>query len=182
MILHGNSRGGARDLAIHLMRDVSNDHVELYQVRGFMSDDLFEALDEVDALSRGTRCEKFLFSLSLSPPKDAHVRAEDFEKAIDKAEEALGLLGQPRAIVFHEKGDQRDRHAHAVWSRIDSSQMKAIPLPYNRMRLRQVSRELFVERGWDVPRGLIDRSERNPPTIHLSNTNTQNAPTNAPPI
>jgi hypothetical protein len=127
-----------------------------------MSDGLFEALDEVDALSRGTRCEKFLFSLSLSPPKDANVSAEDFEKAIDKAEEALGLSGQPRAIVFHEKGDHRDRHAHAVWSRIDSSQMKAIPLPYNLMRLRQVSRELFVERGWDVPRGLIDRSERNP--------------------
>lgn len=161
MILHGNSRGGARDLAVHLMRDDENDHVEVHQVRGFMSEDLYEALQEADALSRGTKCEKFLFSLSLSPPKGANVSAAEFEKAIDKAEKALGLDGQPRAIVFHEKGDHRDRHAHAIWSRI-SPEMKAVPLPYNRMRMKDVSRELFVEHGWELPRGLVDRSERNP--------------------
>nr|WP_281199119.1 hypothetical protein [Hyphomonas adhaerens] len=79
-----------------------------------------------------------------------------------KAEEALGLTGQPRVIVFHEKGDNRDRHAHVVWSRIDVAEMKAIPMPFDRMRMKEVSRELFIEHGLDVPRGLINRAERNP--------------------
>ena len=33
MILNGNQRGGAKDLAIHLMKE-ENDHVELYELRG----------------------------------------------------------------------------------------------------------------------------------------------------
>jgi hypothetical protein len=41
-----------------------------------------------------------------------------FEAAIDMAEQRLGLDGHPRAIVFHEKEGRR--HAHAVWSRIDT--------------------------------------------------------------
>lgn len=162
MILHGNSRGGAGDLARHLLRDDENDHVTVHEIRGFMADDVEGAFKEVDALSRGTRCEKFLFSLSLSPPHSADCSDKDFEKAIAKAEKSLGLDNQPRVIVFHEKGDNRDRHAHVVWSRIDVDEMKAIPLPYNRMKMREVSRDLFIEHGWDVPCGLINREERNP--------------------
>ncbi len=162
MILHGNARGGAGDLARHLMRDDENDHVYVHEVSGFMSEDVLGALQEAETLSRGTRCEKYLFSLSLSPPKGANLSTEDFERAVDKAEAALGLTGQPRVIIFHEKGDNRDRHAHAVWSRVDVAEMKAIPMPFNRLRMREVSRELFIEHGLEVPRGLIDRNERNP--------------------
>lgn len=162
MILHGNSRAGASDLAQHLLRDDENDHVKVHQVRGFMAEDVEGAFQEIDALSRATRCKKFMFSLSLSPPKEANCTDKDFESAIDKAEKELGLTGQPRVIVFHEKGDQRDRHAHAVWSRIDGEEMKAIPLPYNKMKMRDVSRELYIQHGWDMPRGLINTAERNP--------------------
>lgn len=162
MILHGNARGGAADLARHLLRDDENDHVQVLQIQGFASDDVGDAFQEVQAIASGTRCEKYLFSLSLSPPKSAGVSEEDFRKAIDRAEEALGLQGQPRVIVLHEKGDHRDRHAHAVWSRIDADQMKAIPMPFNRMKMRDVSRDLFIEHGWGVPRGLINRQEKNP--------------------
>tara|TARA_R110002110_G_scaffold233757_3_gene449500 strand:- start:20201 stop:21508 length:1308 start_codon:yes stop_codon:yes gene_type:complete len=162
MILHGNSRGGGSELAIHLMRTDENEHVQVHTVSGFMSEDVRGAFQEVEALAKGTRCQKPLFSLSLSPPKDANAREKDFEQAIAKAEEALGLSGQPRVIVFHEKGEHRDRHCHVVWSRIDSEHMKAIPLPFNRLKMRDVSRELFIEHGWDVPRGLINSQERNP--------------------
>lgn len=162
MILHGNARGGGRELAIHLMRTDENEHVEVHEVQGFMVDDVRGAFQEIEALAKGTRCQKPLFSLSLSPPKDAKVSAKEFEKAIEKAEDALGLSGQPRVIVFHEKGEHRDRHCHVVWSRVDAETMKAIPLPFNRLKMRDVSRELFIEHGWDVPRGLINRDERNP--------------------
>lgn len=162
MILHGNARGGGRELAIHLMRTDENEHVDVHEVHGFMVDDVRGAFQEIEALAKGTRCQKPLFSLSLSPPKDANVSAKEFEKAIAKTEDALGLSGQPRVVVFHEKGEHRDRHCHVVWSRVDAETMKAIPMPFNRLKMRDVSRELFIEHGWDVPRGLINRDERNP--------------------
>ena len=34
--------------------------------------------------------------------------------------------------------------------------MRAINLPYYKERLREVSRELFLEHGWDMPCGLED--------------------------
>ncbi len=44
MILTGNSRGGAKDLAIHLMKP-ENDHVEVHELRGFAAQTLMGALD-----------------------------------------------------------------------------------------------------------------------------------------
>ena len=120
MILVGNQRGGARDLALHLMKP-ENEHVAMHELRGFASDDLREALMEAEALSKGTRCHQFLFSMSFNPPGHERVATEDFERAINEAEERLGLSGQPRAIVFHEKEGRR--HAHAIWSRIDGTLM-----------------------------------------------------------
>lgn len=66
MILKGNQRGGANNLAIHLLKN-ENEHVEIHELRGFASDSLVSALNEAYAVSRGTRCKKFLFSLSLNP-------------------------------------------------------------------------------------------------------------------
>jgi len=101
-----------------------------------------------------------LFSMSLNPPEGAYVETEVFEKTADAIERKLGLENQPRAIVFHEKDGRR--HAHVVWSRIDTEKMRAINLPHYKTKLRDVSRELYLEHGWDMPRGLQDRRLRDP--------------------
>ncbi|MEO1041444.1 MAG: hypothetical protein AAFX52_04070 [Pseudomonadota bacterium] len=101
MILVGNSRGSAQGLAQHLLNAHNNEKVDVYEVSGFVSDTLTGALNEAQAVSRGTKCEKFLFSLSLNPPKNEAVDVDAFERAVDQAEDRLGLAGQPRAIVFH---------------------------------------------------------------------------------
>lgn len=62
MILVGNQRGGAKDLALHLLKQ-ENEHVEVHEVRGFASNNLMAALNEAHAISRATRCKQFLFSL-----------------------------------------------------------------------------------------------------------------------
>ncbi|MAZ18504.1 MAG: relaxase [Ahrensia sp.] len=160
MILKANERGSGSQLAQYLLAMRDNDHVELHDVRGFASDDLPGAFSEADAIARGTRCEKHLFSMSLNPPEGADVSVEAFEQAIDEIERKLGLENQPRAIVFHEKDGRR--HAHAVWSRIDSERMRAINMPHYKVKLRDVSRKLYLEHGWDMPRGLQDRSLRDP--------------------
>lgn len=164
MILVGNSRGGARDLANHLMKD-ENDHVSVHELRGFMSEDLDGAFQEAYAVSRGTRCKQFLFSLSLNPPPDAKVSTQDFERAIEQAESELGLDEQPRAIVFHEKEGRR--HAHAVWSRIDAETMKAKQLSFHKNKLQDVARELYREHGWKMPEGFADRSKSDPRNFTL---------------
>ena len=166
MILKGSQRGDAADLANHLMKD-ENDHVLVHEVSGFASDNLYDAFKEADALSRGTRCKQFLFSLSINPPAYKELTTEQFIAAIDKAEAKLGLTGQPRAIVFHEKltaeNTEQDavnrRHAHAVWSRIDTDEMKAIRLSHSKLKLLEVSRELHIEHGIKMPDGLADRSK-----------------------
>lgn len=157
MMLVGNQRGGAGDLAAHLMNP-ENEHIELYELRGFTAESLEGALNEAYALSRGTQCCQFLYSLSVNPPENANVSTADFIKAIDRAEKALGLGGQSRAIVFHEKKGRR--HAHAVFSRIDVEQMKAVPLPFTKRKLVDLTRDLFIEHGWDMPAGLIDPARR----------------------
>ena len=55
MILVGNQRGGARDLAKHLQKP-ENERVELDELRGFASDNLDDALQESHAISRATKC------------------------------------------------------------------------------------------------------------------------------
>ncbi|TXG84728.1 MAG: relaxase [Sphingomonadales bacterium] len=166
MILKGSQRGGARQLGLHLMNIQDNEHVEVHEVRGFMAENVLGALREAEAISMGTRCKQPLFSVSLSPPQHESVRPEVFEAAIAAIEERNGLEGQPRVIVFHEKEGRR--HAHAVWSRIDAETMTAKPLPFFKNRLREVSKQLYLENGWQMPRGLMDSQERDPTTFTLA--------------
>ena len=90
---------------------------------GFSSDDVLDALLEVQAISRATKCEKYLYSLSLDPPIGTETSDMLYLETCDRAEQALGLGGQARLVIEHIK-DGRS-HAHVVWSRIDIDSMKA---------------------------------------------------------
>lgn len=160
MILKGSQRGGAQALALHLLNEADNDHVEIHAINGFMANDVEGALQEIHAISRATRSKQFIFSLSLSPPQDALVSDQDFEDAINQAMERLGLSGQPHVIIFHEKNARR--HCHVVISRIDTVQMKAINLPFFKDRLCELSRELYLTHGWDLPKGHEDKLQADP--------------------
>ncbi len=159
MILDGNQRGGARELARHLMKP-ENEHIEVHEIRGFTADTVMGALREAEAVSRGTKCRQFLYSLSLSPPETESVPVGAFEKAIEQVETKLGLVGHPRVIVFHEKKGRR--HAHCVWSRIDAESMTAVRMSHDRFKLGDISRQLYMEHGWKMPEGLIDPALRDP--------------------
>lgn len=160
MIFEGNQRAGGARLAAHLMNCRDNDHVAVHELRGFVSSDLHGAFKEVQAVALGTRCKQYLFSLSLNPPDTENVPVEVFEHAIERIEKKLDLGGQPRAIVFHEKEGRR--HAHCVWSRIDVDQMKAVNLSLYKTKLTEISREIFLEYGWQMPSGLEDYKDRDP--------------------
>ncbi len=158
MILKGNQRGHGRDLALHLLNVDDNEHVILHELRGFVAEDLLGAFKEAEAISSGTKCQQFLFSLSLNPPPDTDVPIAAFEAAIARIEAKLGLKGQPRAIVFHEKHARR--HAHCVWSRINPQTMRAVNLPHFKRKLQEVARELYRTHGWEMPAGFVTAEER----------------------
>lgn len=160
MILKASQRSGGRQLAHHLLKVEENEHVEVHELRGFMADDLHSAFNEIHAVSKGTRATQPFFSLSLNPPPFKQVPIQNFEAAIEQVEQKLGLGNQPRAIVFHEKEGRR--HAHVVWSRIDTDKMIAINLPYFKMKLQDVSRDLYRKHEWQMPDGLLDKRDRNP--------------------
>lgn len=165
MLLKASQRGGAKQLANHILRSKENEHVEVYDVRGCTSDNPNIAFQEMYALSRGTECRQFMFSLSLNPPLDEDVPPEYFENALASIEKEMGLENQPRVVVFHEKEGRR--HAHCVWSRIDIQEMKAINLPFYKNKLNEISKQLYLEHGWELPKGYIDRQYSNPTNFSL---------------
>ena len=164
MIFKASNRGGAISLGQHLLK-TENEHVELHEVRGFVADDVMGAFKEAQAMASGTQCKKFLFSVSLNPPQTESVRVELFERAADAIEERLGLQGQPRVIIFHEKEGRR--HAHAVWSRIDTETLTARKLDFFKTKLNALSRELFLENGWAMPKGFENPKLRDPTSFTL---------------
>lgn len=166
MILVASQRGGAKQLGLHLLRTDENEHVEVHEISGFVSEDVVEALKEAQAVAKGTRCKQYLFSVSLNPPETERVDIDDFQNALSRIEEANGLTGQPRVIVFHEKEGRR--HCHAVWSRIDAQTMTAKPLPYFKKKLRDLGRELYLEHGWKMPRGFMSSREADPRNFSLA--------------
>jgi hypothetical protein len=166
MILKGSQRGGASQLATHLLRTDENEHVHVEQLRGFMASDLRGALAEAEAVAKGTKCKQHLFSLSLNPPKDGNATRDDLFKAVDEAERKLGLVGCPRAVVTHEKNGRL--HAHAVWSRIEPEKLKAVNLAFFKTRLAELSKDLFIEHGWELPAGHKQNGDRDPLNYNLA--------------
>lgn len=150
MILKGNIRAGGKELASHLLNATSNEKVTVAEVDGFAGHDLHGAFAEAEAIATGTNCTKPLYSLSINPSQQ--MSREDYGRAIDAIGDKLGLQGQPRAVVFHTKNG-RD-HCHVVWSRIDTENMQARHMAFDRQKLREVARELVLELGHKMPAHL----------------------------
>ena len=160
MILKGNQRAGGTQMAKHLLNSGQNEHVRVHEVSGFIASDVLGALNEAYALSKGTQCRQFMYALSLSPPEEEKVPVAVFENALERVEKKLGLEGQPRVVVFHEKEGRR--HAHCVWSRIDTENMKAINISHPKLKLNDIAKSLYLEHGWKMPEGFRDKSRKNP--------------------
>lgn len=166
MILKGSQRSGAKQLSQHLLNKRDNDHVQVLEVRGFIADDLTGALQEAYAVSKATKCKQFLFSLSVNPPADQVLGEQEFIDAVNRAEKVLGLEDQPRAIVIHEKENRR--HCHCAWSRVQADTLTAINLPHFKNKLRDLSRDLFLDHGWTLPKGLQANQGKNPMNFTLA--------------
>jgi len=153
MIPFASQRGGGQDLATHLLNEYDNEIAEVAHLRGAIASDLHGAFKEwevqADVL---TRCEKYLYSLSINPdPAQGPLTRDQYMDYIGRTEEALGLKDQPRAVVFHIKEGRE--HCHVVWSRIDADQQRAVHLAFDREKLMQVTRSFARDHHLDLPAG-----------------------------
>lgn len=166
MVIKGGARGRAGDLAAHLQRTDTNERAEVKELRGVVANDIEGALREMAAVASGTRSKRPLYHASLNTAPDEPLTDEQWTRAIDQLEEKLGLTGQPRAVVEHEKEGRE--HRHVVWSRIDLEHMRAISDSHNYRKHEEVARELEKEfgharvQGAHVGREGVERPERTP--------------------
>ena len=154
MIVKGNSRGGALDLGKHLLKTLDDDGhpqtVTIVEMRGMVSDDLIAGFLEMEAIAGGTKCTQHMYSCSINPSEK--LTHEQYMQIVEEAEQRLGLTGQARAVVYHDKKDRE--HMHVVWSRIDIDQMKAVQLSFDHQTLRGVARDMALKFGHELPEGL----------------------------
>jgi hypothetical protein len=158
VIPFGSQRAEGQDLATHLLNAQDNERLEVAQVRGSVARDLHGAFAEWEALAHNlTRCTNYLYSLSINPDqRQGRLTKEQYLDYIDRAEQRLGFSGQPRAIVFHVKKDERGvprEHCHVIWSRIDVERGKARHVVYDYEKLMAVTREFARDHGLRLPDG-----------------------------
>ncbi len=127
-------------------------------MRGAVARDLHGAFAEWEAQAHNlTRCTNYLYSLSINPDqRQGRLTKEQYLDYIDRAEQRLGLSGQPRAVVFHVKKDRQGvprEHCHVVWSRIDVERGKARHIAFDHEKLMMVTREFARDHGLRLPDG-----------------------------
>jgi hypothetical protein len=164
--INGGSRRAGGWWAKHLENKATNERVEVVEIVGLNATTLPEAFREMHAVSRGTKCDNYFYQANINPRADEHLTPEQWQKAVDTLEKNLGLTGQPRFVIEHEKEGRT--HQHVIWSRIDITQMRAIPDSLTAAIHERTSRELEI--SFDLERGKsilvadrdFDRPERRP--------------------
>jgi len=149
MIVKGRCRSNGVQLAGYLISE-KNDSVEVLDIRGTVAAQLTpiglrDALNEMDAIGGLAQGEKNIFHAVINPNDLDRMSRDDWQVAITKTEEALGLTGQPRVIVSHTY--QGKQHLHIAWSRVDVEKEKLISDSFCNLKMVQAAREIEQERG-----------------------------------
>src|ERR1700722_6215731 len=127
------------------MRTDTNERAEVKELRAVAAEDLRGALLEMEAVASGARTTKPFYHGSINTRADERLTDEQRSRAIDRLEAELGLSGQSRVVVLHEKEGRE--HCHIVWSRIDLERMAAISDSHNYRKHEQIARDLEREFG-----------------------------------
>jgi len=159
VVIKGTSCAGAARLAVHLSRTDTNERAEVRELRGVAAENLRGALLEMEAVASGSRATKPFYHASINTPANERLTDEQRAHAIDTLEARLGLTGQPRVVVVHEKEGRE--HCHIVWSRIQLESMRTISDSHNYRKHEEVARSLEREFGHERVQGAhVEREGR----------------------
>ena len=130
MIFKASKRSGGRQLGVHLLKTQENEQVEIHEVSGFISDTVMGAMNEAYAAARGTKCQRYLFSMSLSPPAQESVRVEVFEKLSDSCDCSLCSHAQKGNTNDSNDTERHQRHKTTTPQFLSARGLK--PTPFDR--------------------------------------------------
>jgi hypothetical protein len=150
MISKGNTHADGAKLGRYITTGKDGERAELWELRGFETENIIDAFRNVHVMATGTRCKQPFFHVQVRNPDGETMPRKDWERAANRIEAKLGLSGQPRAVAFHIDEKTGEQHMHVAWSRIDEDTLKAKPLPFFKLRLKEVSRELERELGLTI--------------------------------
>jgi hypothetical protein len=155
MIIGGGSRSNWRWFSKHLMNGRDNELVRVAEIRGLPAGNLLDAFREMQLIaSVSPQCKNFFYHADINPREEESLTEREWDQAIDILERNLGLEGQSRVVIEHDKNGRV--HRHVVWSRIDPDTMRAVPDSNNydiHMRTADKLEELFGHERTDRGRG-----------------------------
>lgn len=157
MIIKGASRAGPKQLSRHLGRTDTNERVAVLELHS-PSGSLGEAFRDWQALAAGTKGTKGLYHANIDPDARYKMTPEQWTRAVDVLEEELGLTGQPRAVVLHEKNGRE--HIHVVWQRTDIDTMRLRSDSHNYQAHERASARLEQEFGHEHVPGKHAKRDR----------------------
>ncbi|MBY0564858.1 MAG: relaxase/mobilization nuclease domain-containing protein [Hyphomonadaceae bacterium] len=147
MIIKGKSRGGPKQLETHLQRVDTNERVEVLE-KPATAATIGDAFGEWQTIAEGTRGRYGLYHANIDPDASYSMTAAQWTRAVDLLERELGLDGQPRVVVLHEKNDRQ--HIHVVWQRTDIDTMTLLSDSNNYDAHKRVARALEKEFGHEA--------------------------------
>jgi hypothetical protein len=167
MIIKGSSRSNGKFFAKHLMNTKDNERVRLVEFKGFARENIDAAFRDMEIAAKGTRCKNYFYHSDLNPQADEELTDEQWAQAVDTLERHLGLEGQPRFVVEHEKEgkDGMNRiHRHVIWQRIDPDTMTARSDSLTYQKHENAAREIETACGLQPVASVLvkDRSEPRP--------------------
>jgi hypothetical protein len=148
MITKGGSNSSGSWWARHLQKK-ENARVKMCEMRGFTATTIDDAFRELEAIAKGTNVKNHFYQANINPEPGEHLTPAQWKQAVDTLEERLGLTGQPRFVVEHEKAGRT--HRHVIWSRIDAATGLAISDSLNYQKHERTSREMEIK--FDLARG-----------------------------
>ena len=157
MIIKGGSRAAPGQLAWHLQRRDTNERVEILELQS-PAPSLAEAFRDWQILTEGTRGTKGLYHANIDPAKDYTMTRDQWQRSVDILEKELGLEGQPRAVVMHEKYGRE--HIHVVWARTDIDRMVLRSDSQNYLAHERASQALENEFGHEPVPGKHAKRDR----------------------
>lgn len=155
MIINGNSRSNGVWFSKHLTRTDENERVTVCGFNNLVAENVHDAFREMKAASMGTRCDNYFFHVNMNPEAHEHLTPEQWEKAINQLEKNLGLEGQARFVVEHEKHGRT--HRHIIWSRIDVENQRAISDSLTAKICHETARGLEREFGLNRTQGVYEQ-------------------------
>ena len=165
MIIKGKSRAAPSELARHLGRADTNERIEILQLDS--AGTTAEAFRDWQTYTQATKGKLGLYHANIDPDAKYEMTPQQWMRAVDILEEELGLQGQPRAVVMHEKNGRE--HIHVVWARADMDTLTLRSDSMNYQAHERASLRMEQEFGHDyVPGKHAKRDRENQPEFPLA--------------